>query len=114
HGHIAGDVVLKTVTQRLKYTLGEGVLIGRLGGDEFAALLTDVSSRDNIEKMARVLIEQVSRPIQLDGCTDWVGLSIGAFMLKRGTMSVGEMLHRADLAMYEAKRAGRGRLVFFD
>ncbi len=114
HGHIAGDVVLKTVTQRLKYTLGEGVLIGRLGGDEFAALLTDVSSRDNIEKMSRVLIEQVSKPIQLDGCTDWVGLSIGAFMLKRGTMSVGEMLHRADLAMYEAKRAGRGRLVFFD
>ncbi|MFT3859211.1 MAG: bifunctional diguanylate cyclase/phosphodiesterase [Aquabacterium sp.] len=114
HGHIAGDLVLKTVTQRLKYTLGEGVLIGRLGGDEFAALLTDVSSKANIEKMSRVLIEQVSKPIQLEGCTDWVGLSIGAFMLKRGTLSVGEMLHRADLAMYEAKRAGRGRMVFYE
>jgi diguanylate cyclase (GGDEF)-like protein len=113
HGHIAGDLVLKTVTQRLKYVLGD-VLIGRLGGDEFAALLVDVSSRDKIETICRVLIEQVSKPIQLDGVSDWVGLSIGAFMLKRGSLSVGELLHRADTAMYEAKRAGRGRLVFYD
>lgn len=114
HGHIAGDQVLKTVTQRLKYTLGNDILIGRLGGDEFAALLTDVSAKSNIETMGRVLIEQVSKPIQMDAIKDWVGLSIGAFMLKRGTLSVGDMLHRADLAMYEAKRAGRSRLVFYD
>jgi diguanylate cyclase (GGDEF)-like protein len=114
HGHIAGDRVLKTVSNRLRYTLGNDVVIGRLGGDEFAALMTDVSSPAHIEKMCRVLIEQVSKPIQMDGIKDWVGLSIGAFMLKRGELSVGEMLHRADLAMYEAKRAGRGRLVFYD
>lgn len=114
HGHIAGDQVLKTVAKRLKYTLGSDVLIGRLGGDEFAVLLVDVASTANIEQMGRVLIEQVSKPIPLDAISDSVGLSIGAYMLTRGEFTVGEMLHRADLAMYEAKRAGRGRLVFFD
>lgn len=113
YGHVAGDTVLKTVAKRLRDTLGGGVLIGRLGGDEFAALITDVSSRGNIETICRVLIEQVSKTIPIDDVKEWVGLSIGAYMIKRGSLDVGEMLHRADLAMYEAKRAGRGRLVFY-
>jgi diguanylate cyclase (GGDEF)-like protein len=114
HGHIAGDVVLKTVSKRLKDTLGKDVLLGRLGGDEFAVLLVDVGSPAVIERMGKVLIEAVSKPIQIDNITDYVGLSIGAYMLKRGAMGVGDMLHRADLAMYEAKKAGRGRLVMFE
>ncbi len=114
HGHIAGDVVLKTVSKRLRDTLGKDVLLGRLGGDEFAVLLVDVGSPAVIERMGKVLIEAVSKPIQIDTITDYVGLSIGAYMLKRGTLSVGDMLHRADLAMYEAKKAGRGRLVMYE
>ena len=114
HGHLMGDQVLKTVAKRLRYTLGSDVPIGRLGGDEFAVLLVDVSSQATIEQMGRVVIDQVSKPIQMDAIKDAVGLSIGAFMMTRGALTVGEMLHRADLAMYEAKKAGRGRLVFFE
>lgn len=114
HGHIAGDTVLKTVAKRLRDTLGKDVLIGRLGGDEFAVLLVDVGQPAVIEKMGKVVIEAVSKPIQIDTVSDWVGLSIGAYMIKRGTMSVGDMLHRADLAMYEAKKSGRGRLVMYE
>ncbi|MBI2734390.1 MAG: GGDEF domain-containing protein, partial [Aquabacterium sp.] len=99
HGHIAGDLVLKAVAGRLRYTLGNGAVIGRLGGDEFAALLTESSTTATIQQMGRVLIEQVSKPIQMGGLTDSVGLSIGAFMMKRGELAVGDILHRADLAM---------------
>jgi diguanylate cyclase (GGDEF)-like protein len=114
HGHIAGDTVLKTVAKRLRDTLGKDVLIGRLGGDEFAVLLVDVGQPAVIERMGKVVIEAVSKPIQIDTVSDWVGLSIGAYMIQRGTMSVGDMLHRADLAMYEAKKSGRGRLVMYE
>ena len=57
------------------------------------------SSRANIETICRVLIEQVTKPIQIGDVKEWVGLSIGAYMLKRGELNLGEMLHRADLAM---------------
>ena len=114
YGHLVGDEVLRTVAKRLRYTLGSDVPIGRLGGDEFAVLLVDVSSKATIEQMGRVVIEQVSKPIQMDAIKDAVGLSIGAYMMTRGALKVGEMLHRADLAMYEAKKSGRGRLVFFE
>ena len=114
HGHTAGDTVLKTVAKRLRDTLGKDVLLGRLGGDEFAVLLVDVGSPDVIRRMGKVLVEAVSKPIQIDTITDYVGLSIGAYMIQRGTMSVGDMLHRADLAMYAAKKAGRGCLVMYE
>jgi diguanylate cyclase (GGDEF)-like protein len=113
YGHLVGDEVLKTVAKRLRYTLGSDVPIGRLGGDEFAVLLADVASKATIEQMGRVVIEQVSKPIQVNALKDSVGLSIGAYMMTRGALNVGDMLHRADLAMYEAKKSGRGRLVFF-
>jgi len=113
HGHTAGDQVLKTVAQRLRYALGNDVLIGRLGGDEFAVLMPDVSSPSTVEQVGRVLIEQVTKPIRMGAISDAVGLSIGAFMLGQSALNIGDMLHRADLAMYEAKKAGRGQLVFF-
>jgi diguanylate cyclase (GGDEF)-like protein len=114
HGHTAGDQVIKTVATRLRYALGNEVLIGRLGGDEFAVLMPDVSSPATVEQVGRVLVEQVTKPIRMGTISDSVGLSMGAFMLGQHTLTVGDMLHRADLAMYEAKKAGRGQLVFFE
>ncbi|MGC4060461.1 MAG: bifunctional diguanylate cyclase/phosphodiesterase [Aquabacterium sp.] len=114
HGHTAGDQVLRTVATRLRYALGNEVLIGRLGGDEFAILMPDVSSPATVEQVGRVLVEQVIKPIRMGAISESVGLSMGAFMLGQHTLTVGDMLHRADLAMYEAKRTGRGHLVFFE
>jgi diguanylate cyclase (GGDEF)-like protein len=114
HGHTAGDQVIKTVATRLRYALGNEVLIGRLGGDEFAILMPDVSSPATVEQVGRVLVEQVTKPIRMGTISESVGLSMGALMLGEHSLNVGDMLHRADLAMYEAKRNGRGHLVFFE
>jgi diguanylate cyclase (GGDEF)-like protein len=114
HGHTAGDQVLKAVARRLRYALGNEVLIGRLGGDEFAVLLADVSSQATVEGIGQVLSKQVTKPIRMGAISESVGLSIGVFKLDQSDLGVGDMLHRADLAMYEAKRAGRGQMVFFE
>jgi diguanylate cyclase (GGDEF)-like protein len=114
HGHTAGDQVLKAVARRLRYALGNEVLIGRLGGDEFAVLLADVSSQATVEQIGQVLSKQVTKPIRMGAISESVGLSIGVFKLDQSDLGVGDMLHRADLAMYEAKRAGRGQMVFFE
>ncbi len=105
HGHRAGDAALVRLAQTLNQKLRGSDLCARLGGDEFAVLLPNTG-----EATAREVAEKLQAALQVpaDGAGDGLSLSIG---LAEGMMPLEPLLHRADAAMYEAKRDGKGRIV---
>lgn len=101
-GHEAGDEVLREIARRFATTAPPGWLTCRLGGDEFAL----VGPPEGLESLAAALVGVAGRPIQLGATTVRVGASVG--IATRDDEDAEELLRRADLAMYEAKQAGKG------
>jgi len=110
-GHAAGDVLLVEFAQRLRDIVRRGDLVGRLGGDEFAVALCPANERYAREVAVRI-IDELSRPVVVPGGVADVGASIGIAL--NSSAVADEFLAHADMAMYEAKRAGRGRFVVAD
>jgi len=108
YGHAVGDEVLCVVAQRMAACLG-GDLTVRLGGDEFAAILTESSIGDLPDWHARAasLARQIAEPMRLTGETLTVTASIGIAKGAGDATAAGELLRRADHAMYHAKTGGR-------
>jgi diguanylate cyclase (GGDEF)-like protein len=111
-GHQAGDELLVLVAQRLRSCLRGDDVIARFGGDEFAVLLPGAEA-DAALAIADVLVRAVAEPIDLRGETVHVGVSIGVATAPAATTHVDDLLRDADIAMYEAKAAGRGRRELF-
>lgn len=105
-GHRAGDDYLAEVARRLRGALRPGDTVCRYGGDEFCALLDGCSSADAWDLLARIQ-EVLAEPITLEGRTFHPTASIGLASCD-GATSGREILERADAAMYDAKRAGKG------
>ena len=110
-GHDAGDALLKDVAARLSAAAGPQNLICRLGGDEFAVLGVSLTQDQALES-ARLLIEEVRVPYSIKGREIAVGTSIG-IGLSRAGLDADALFKHADLALYEAKRLGRGRASVF-
>ena len=113
-GHMTGDKLLAQVSARLKSLMGENQLCGRLGGDEFAIVIRDLSKADDINRLARLVIDQLSEPYQVDQHTLYVGASVGSAMGPRDGRTVEELMRNADLALYRAKDAGGGEHCRFE
>ena len=111
-GHAAGDDVLRVIARRLRQLVGNRDTVVRLGGDEFAVLLPNIAARE-CSPFAERLIEFVEQPIDVCDGQIHVGCSVGIAPVSAPT-SPAEILHDADLAMYEAKRRGKGRFFRFD
>ncbi|MCF3643132.1 EAL domain-containing protein [Rhizobium sp. TRM95111] len=107
-GHIAGDKLLCAVAKRLAASLAAGDFLARLGGDEFAVLLHGQITRSQAEATARRLSESFRAPFTIDGHELFASASIGIALLPEDGHDGTALLSRADAAMYDAKRNGRG------
>jgi diguanylate cyclase len=112
HGHGAGDEVLSITAARLTHALRSDDMVGRLGGDEFACLLMNVPSKQHLGQLACKLFDAVSAPVKIGDLAFEVRPSIGVATAGQPGLTPTTLLHRADLAMYQAKRAQTGYAFF--
>jgi diguanylate cyclase (GGDEF)-like protein len=111
-GHEEGDELLRQFGMRLLNGIRETDMAARLAGDEFVVVLELLTDAQDAENKAHVLLDQLARPYALPGGSVRVGASIGvALQLPQGPQDPVRLLARADQAMYEAKRKGRGRVA---
>ena len=118
-GHDVGDQLLRQVAQRLLTCVRKTDTVARLGGDEFVILAQDMSSSaqdaaTQIEHMGEKILAAMNQPYTLAGAKHYCTPSIGVTILNKDCTNADDILRKADLAMYQAKMAGRNQLRFFD
>jgi diguanylate cyclase (GGDEF)-like protein/PAS domain S-box-containing protein len=113
-GHAAGDELLKVVARRLRACVRPNDLVARLGGDEFAILIEDAPTAEAMVALGERLLEALDQPVHINGTDMRPQASIGLTFSDLGHREPDEVLRDADLAMYQAKSSGKGRLALFD
>jgi diguanylate cyclase (GGDEF)-like protein/PAS domain S-box-containing protein len=111
-GHDSGDRLLQAAAQRLVKSTRTSDTVARLGGDEFAVLLEGIASEQDVERIAMPIAADFNRPLLLDGREVDNSASIGVACSRPGD-DAEQLLRNADLAMYNAKAAGKTRFVLF-
>ena len=112
-GHPKGDAVLQAVAKRLCDEVGADGHVGRMGGDEFAIVIGDAQSRRKIESLCDRIIRSIAEPYVIDQTEIMIGVSIGCAFGPIDGATVDDLILKADLALYEAKGAGRGVAKYF-
>lgn len=118
-GHDTGDTLLKQVAQRLKLCVRSGDTVARLGGDEFVIILKDLS-KDTLlaarqtELIAQKIMQSLGKSYSLGNHDYEITPSVGITMITDANSEVEDILKQGDLAMYQAKKAGRNTLRFFN
>lgn len=113
-GHAGGDQLLRLAADRMSACVRECDTVARLGGDEFVVLLTGLDNPQQAAKLAGQVLALLSEPFQVTGSNCFIGASIGVSVFPADGSTAEELLKQADIAMYRAKAAGRGRFVFFE
>jgi len=113
-GHDAGDQLLREVAGRLQGAVREMDTVSRQGGDEFLIVLTEASDLDAISALAKHVLNSMIQPFSLKGMQIVTSVSIGVALYPEDGDDFAALLKHADLAMYQAKAAGRNAFRFFD
>lgn len=114
HGHPVGDAVLKEVARRLRTTTRDTDIVARFGGDEFGVIQVPALDPGAAERLATRIVESLGAPYFVDDLALYIGASIGIAMTEEGFGESSALMQNSDLALYRAKRAGRGCWRFFD
>jgi diguanylate cyclase (GGDEF)-like protein/PAS domain S-box-containing protein len=113
-GHAVGDKLLQTVAGRLLACRRPSDLVARLGGDEFALLvLDDFDGNLDVDALSQRLVDALEEPVEINGRTLRASASIGVARCVDAQVSADDMLVHADIALYAAKKAGRGRFAAY-
>ncbi|RWD64979.1 MAG: EAL domain-containing protein [Mesorhizobium sp.] len=112
-GHPAGDELVRQTAVRLQHTVREVDTVARLGGDEFALILVDIRDIRAAEDIAERLLQKLQEPFKLMEDQVFVSASIGIALSAGGETDADDLLRKADIALYEAKKNGRGRHQVF-
>lgn len=114
-GHVAGDEVLKTVSERIVTCVRRADVVVRLAGDEFAVLLDGVAADDTeAHNVAQHIIQNVQQPMRIDGRTLALRVSLGLACVTEQVNQADDILRNADLALHTAKLAKRGGYIKFE
>ncbi len=113
-GHDAGDALLEEVGRRIRSSVRDYDTVARLGGDEFAVLADELDSLNGLDEVSRRIASSLSEPMKLAGRTIATSCSIGVAVYPDVARNASDLIKCADDALYQAKRAGRNRVVYFD
>ncbi|MBV7439630.1 bifunctional diguanylate cyclase/phosphodiesterase [Aeromonas sp. sif2416] len=112
-GHSAGDQLLQELSKRLQSCIRQNDMVARLGGDEFVIYLDNSQQEEDISPVLNRLLGRIAHPFRLQGNELTITVSLGVASVTEQTTDISELLHQADLAMYQAKRNGRSRIVSY-
>lgn len=112
-GHAVGDKLLQEVARRLRSCVRKVDTVGRFGGDEFIILLAEIGDAIDVEIVSRKVLEEISRPFQLDSSEEGITCSIGITICPEDGDDIATLMNNADNVMYLAKESGRNTFKFF-
>ncbi len=113
YGHAAGDMVLQAAAQRLNSCIRRNDTVARFGGDEFLILLPGLDLHEQVASVAKKILKVMAVPFQVETEQVFVTPSIGIVFFPEHGKQLGDLVKRADIAMYAAKGLGRNRYEYF-
>ena len=113
-GHAFGDILLRLASERLRQCARKNDTVARLGGDEFAIVQSGISGEDDARSLADRINEAMSTPFEIQGHVVTIAASVGIALAPDHAANADALLKAADVALYQAKSAGRDGYCFFD
>jgi diguanylate cyclase (GGDEF)-like protein/PAS domain S-box-containing protein len=112
-GHQFGDQLLQEAASRVRACVRASDMVARLGGDEFTVLMSDLPDDEPVQRACAAIVAALAAPFNLGGEQRFVSASLGVTLFPQDAEDAEGLVRNADLAMYEAKRAGRNKHLFF-